>query len=104
MLQINSNYNDTIEQWEIQLAGELDVATSAEFRNALENAYGQKPASMVLQLDQLSYIDSTGLGIIIGAYGKMKNQNHAIRLIHPRQNVQKLLRITQLDKLLLEEN
>ena len=104
MLQINSNYNDTIEQWEIQLAGELDVATAAEFRNALENAYEQKPASMVLQLEQLSYIDSTGLGIIIGAYGKMKHQNHAIRLIHPRQNVQKLLRITQLDKLLLEEN
>lgn len=104
MLQIKSNFNDTTEQWEIQLTGELDVATSAEFRNALDVAYGQRPSNMVLELDQLSYIDSTGLGIIIGAYGKMKDQKHTIRLIHPRQNVQKLLRITQLDKLLLEEN
>lgn len=103
MLGIVNKWDDTNKKWEMALAGEIDVATAGEFRDALDHAYGQEPANMVLKLDDLSYIDSTGLGIIIGAYGKMKENGHAITLSNPRQNVAKLLRITQLDKLLLEE-
>ncbi|MBR4075177.1 MAG: STAS domain-containing protein, partial [Firmicutes bacterium] len=49
----------------------------------------------------LSYIDSTGLGVIIGAYGRMKEQGVSVKLLNPAKNVEKLLKITSLDRIFL---
>ncbi|MDR1571036.1 MAG: STAS domain-containing protein [Clostridiales Family XIII bacterium] len=85
--------------WEIKLAGEVDIASAAKFRAALTESYDSRPADVRLDASELCYIDSTGLGVIIGAYGRMQANSHSIRIENPRANVEKLLHITSLDKI-----
>lgn len=54
----------------------------------------------MLHLEDLDYIDSTGLGVIIGTMGKMKEDNKQIILVNPKDNIKKLLSITNLDRIL----
>lgn len=102
-LQIQRNFNNESNKWELKLEGEVDLSTASQLRGELQDAYEIEGADMELDLTNLSYIDSTGLGVMIGAYGKMKEKNNSIILLNPRDNIKKLLRITSLDKILCPE-
>lgn len=98
-LQITNSFDKGAQNWNIKIEGEVDVATAAELRALLTDRYQTAPADMVLELSNLCYIDSTGLGVLIGAYGRMQEAGHSIRIINPRENIAKLLRITSLDRI-----
>ena len=100
-LEIKSSFDHDHNQWKMEVSGEIDISTAKDFREALEKAYSDKKNDITLHFEQLNYIDSTGLGVIIGAYGKMKEKGNRIQIINPRQNIKKLLRITNLDQILL---
>jgi anti-sigma B factor antagonist len=102
-LQIQRSFDQNKKQWDIVPKGEVDISTATIFRSALEEAYKEEKGNIVLHFDQLRYMDSTGLGVIIGAYSRMKDNGDYIVLRNPRENIQKLLRITNLDKLLCPE-
>lgn len=100
-LSIKKSFADTEKYWDITVSGEVDISNADDFRNDLNQVYDEKPADLRIDLANLSYIDSTGLGVIIGIFGKIKEGGHTITLLNPRDNVKKLLRITNLDKVLL---
>ncbi len=100
-LQMVSSFDPEKNQWKITLAGEIDISTAKDFREIIEKVYEEKNHDIMLHFDDLNYIDSTGLGVIIGAFGKMKKNSHKIRIINPKQNIKKLLTITSLDQILL---
>jgi anti-sigma B factor antagonist len=100
-LQIQSSFDQNSQKWEIILSGEIDISSAQDFRDTLEKAYADKKSDIVLRCDNLNYIDSTGLGVIIGAYGKMNEQQNSIKIQNPKQNIKKLLTITKLDQILL---
>ena len=54
---------------------------------------------MKINLENLEYIDSTGLGVMIGVLKKLKVGNKEIYIINPRSNVRKIFNITGLDKI-----
>lgn len=100
-LTIKKSFNEAKKYWDITVRGEVDISNADEFRDKLNGAYEETPADLKVNFADLSYIDSTGLGVIIGIYGKIKDEGKSISLIEPRENVKKLLRITNLDKVLL---
>ena len=99
-LQIQRSFDQEQNQWNIFPAGEVDIATAPAFRVALDEAFREKPGDMTLHAEDLGYMDSTGLGVIIGAYGRMRENGYKIVLRNPQENIQKLLHITSLDKIL----
>lgn len=102
-LQMESKYNEDLNKWDLTAKGEIDISTAPQFRETLNNVYQEKEVDILLHLDELSYIDSTGLGVIIGAYGRMKKNENRIILLNPRDNIKKLLNITSLDRILCSE-
>lgn len=100
-LQMVSSFDLSSNCWKIELSGEIDISTADIFRETLEKIYHEKKNNIILHFDHLDYIDSTGLGVIIGAYGKMKENNNRIQILNPKKNIQKLLIITDLDQMLL---
>ena len=54
---------------------------------------------MKINLENLDYIDSTGLGVMIGVLKKIKMDNKEIYIINPKSNVKKIFNITGLDKI-----
>ncbi|MEG1929531.1 MAG: STAS domain-containing protein [Anaerovorax sp.] len=100
-LKIDRNYNHG--KWEIKVVGEADLYTASNFRTTLEEIYSEKKADFLMDISELVYMDSTGLGVIIGAYGRMKESGNKLTLLKPASNIKKLLSITKLDKVLCAE-
>ncbi len=102
-LQIRKSFDKEKGLWNITPEGDLDISSAPELRMALNDSYQEEKANIILHFDRLQYIDSTGLGVIIGAYGRMKENGNDISLQNPKENIKKLLRITNLDRLLCPE-
>ena len=97
-LSINANNNAENQVWEFKLVGEVDISNAHLFKKQLETALAEKRQNITIDLTELSYIDSTGLGVIIGAYGSIQKDGYTIKLLNPKESIKKLLRISGLDK------
>ena len=53
---------------------------------------------MKLNLENLDYIDSTGLGVMIGILKRLKIENKEVYIEKPKNNVRRIFNITGLDK------
>jgi anti-sigma B factor antagonist len=87
----------------MKLKGEIDIYTAAEFKNQINAAIEEQPGDLHIDCSELRYMDSTGLGVLIGALKKMKEQNRNIYLENLKPNVRKLFNITGLDKIFILE-
>ena len=99
-VSINGNYDEELDQWLFSVTGEVDISNAQQLKAELEEAYKQHEANFLIDVSEMNYIDSTGLGVIIGVYGQIRGSGHRIFLMEPRNNVKKLLSITSLDKVL----
>ena len=98
-INIASNLNNENNFWEIHLEGELDVSSADKLKEYLHNLAGEKILDMKINLENLDYIDSTGLGVMIGVLKKLKIDNKEIYILNPKNNVKKIFTITGLDKI-----
>lgn len=103
-LEIKSIFDDELNQWILEVQGEIDVFTAKDLREELIRAYDEKQENIILDFSNLNYLDSTGLGVIIGAYGRMKEQGKDISIKNTKPNILKLMTITGLDKILIKSN
>lgn len=85
----------------VVLRGEIDIYTAAQFKENLYRLVDNSVKDIVIDCDGLDYIDSTGLGIFVGALKKARLTNRNISLENIRDNIRKLFNITGLDKLFI---
>ena len=99
MLKIKKVFDDEKNFWDLEITGEIDIYTSPNLRETLRSILDEKIADIRLDCKNLDYIDSTGLGVLIGVLKKLKNENKNIIIVNPKENISKLLKITGLDKI-----
>ena len=97
-ITINSIIYTKNDFWEVSLAGELDVSTADELKKSLHKLVDEKNIDMKLNLENLDYIDSTGLGVMIGILKRLKIENKEVYIEKPKNNVRRIFNITGLDK------
>ena len=78
------------------LAGSLDIATSPSLRAALMEAAERPEHAIVVDLTNLEFLDSTGLGALIGAHKRAGERGGIVRLVTHEGQILRLLRITGL--------
>lgn len=83
---------------EIKPIGEVDIFTSPEFKNKVLELIEREKANISINADELEYIDSTGLGVLMGIFKKIKENNLSIEIINLKPNIYKLFDITGLNK------
>lgn len=83
----------------VAVRGEIDIATSDELRSALLRLNEQGARHVTVDLADLEFIDSTGLGALIRVLKHYREQGGDVVLASPTKPVQKVLEITSLDKL-----
>src|SRR5574344_1380669 len=98
-IKINSMLDTTNNSWEVSLGGELDVSTADELKKELHKLVDEKNIDMRLNLENLDYIDSTGLGVIIGILKRLKIESKEVYIEKPKNNVRKIFSKTGLDKI-----
>lgn len=88
-------------QLTVYLHGELDLAAASEFRSVMEPITSNGEVSLSLDLSKLTYIDSTGIGILISILKARKEMNAPFKVIHIPAQVQKLFDMIGISKFLV---
>ncbi|HEX8051910.1 MAG TPA: STAS domain-containing protein [Thermoleophilaceae bacterium] len=82
----------------VKLAGELDLATVPKLDDEMKRIEDAGPELILLDLQALSFMDSSGLRSLLGADGRAQEAGRRLVLVRGDERVQRVLRITRLDE------
>jgi anti-sigma B factor antagonist len=80
----------------VALTGEIDVLTVDQVRAALEEALAGRPREIVVDMSELTFIDSTGLGALIFGFQRARDAHIRFRLARPNPTVHQILLLSGL--------
>ena len=83
----------------VRVTGEVDIYTTTQFKEPIEKLIEANTKYIFLDLTDLSYIDSTGIGILIELRKGSMSRDLNMTLINPQKNVVKLLQLTGVDQI-----
>jgi len=78
--------------------GEVDLATVPAFRQAISDHLASGLALLLLDMRGVTFIDSTGLGVLVGANKKTTGLGGSMRLVCDNPRILRLLKITGLSR------
>ena len=78
-------------------AGEIDLATAPLLREGLERAEARAPSGLVIDLRGVAFIDSTGIGELVGCHRRCRDQDRALAFVVPEGTIRKILGVTGMD-------
>ncbi|PYQ28486.1 MAG: hypothetical protein DMF57_17440 [Acidobacteria bacterium] len=82
----------------LYVEGLIKLGESAEFfSSALENVLKNESTNVIVDFTKIDYIDSTGIGELVGYLGKFTTQNRKLILVNPSERIKKLLKLAKLD-------
>ncbi|HEY3172710.1 MAG TPA: STAS domain-containing protein [Thermoanaerobaculia bacterium] len=84
----------------LRLGGMVKLGeTVHELERTLDRAASEGTGAVVLDLTDLEYLDSTAVGILVGALHRLKSEDRELVLVNPRERIAALLRVAHLDSL-----
>jgi anti-sigma B factor antagonist len=82
----------------VHVGGEVDVYTAPALRRYLDEQIHRGCRDLVIDLSGVTFLDSTGLGVLVGRLKAMRMQGGVLRLAGPTERVVKVFSITGLDR------
>jgi anti-sigma B factor antagonist len=92
-----------VDGWSVMdVAGEIDLATGAQLRACLEEIISghRRPAHVIVDLSNVAFCDASGLSVLVAAHQQAQRQGGQLHLVCPEGQVLRVLRITELTRLL----
>jgi len=80
----------------LAVGGEVDVATAPSLRSRLLDLIGQGKINLVVDLEAVEFLDSTGLGVLVSTVKRVRADGGDLALICTSQHILKVLEITSL--------
>lgn len=84
----------------ICLFGELDLATAADVEQELERVEATDATAIVLDLSGLTFMDSTGVRLVVNAHTRSRAEHHSLTLLRGQAAVQRVMELSGVDELL----
>ena len=97
-IKVNTRPLDS-RAYAVEVQGDIDVYTSPRVKETINELIDQGHFNMVINLEGVRYIDSTGLGVLIGALKKVREKSGKIVLICTNPQIRKIFNITGLIKI-----
>jgi stage II sporulation protein AA (anti-sigma F factor antagonist) len=89
---------------DITMFGEMDHHSAKTAREEIDAAITfESPMILRLNLSNINFCDSAGLGFIMGRYRKMQSIGGSLTLINPSESVRRILKLAGLDRLIRTE-
>lgn len=82
----------------VKVDGEIDVSNAADLRNALTSVLDGPAGDIEIDLTNVSYIDSTGIGVLVGAAHRASDVRRGFAVAHPQRNVARVLGMLGVDE------
>jgi anti-sigma B factor antagonist len=82
----------------LRVEGVVRMGESAQFlAQTLEKLLDEEKGNVLVDLARINYIDSTGIGELVGYFGKFREKERRLILVHPADRIRKLLEVAKLD-------
>ncbi|GAA2643896.1 STAS domain-containing protein [Dactylosporangium fulvum] len=82
----------------VQASGELDVATAPELRSYLHQLVDDGARTVVVDLTDVGFLDSTTLGVLISVHKRLVEVGGVVELVVPHARLLRIFQITGLDR------
>jgi anti-anti-sigma factor len=96
LLQIEAHEHDGVAH--VVLAGELDLSTIDQVEQELSRVEGEGPGTVALDLSRLTFLDSSGLRVIVSADQRARREKRRFVVVRGPDTVQRVFSITRLDE------
>jgi anti-anti-sigma factor len=81
----------------LALAGEFDLSNASQVEDALKEAETDRPSLLVIDLRELTFMDSTGLRVMVSADARARDDSRRLVVVQGPESVHRVFRITGLD-------
>ena len=85
----------------IEVGGEIDVYTAPKLRECISGLVDDGQQKLVIDLEQVEFMDSTGLGVLVGGLKRVRTVEGTLELVCTQERLLKIFRITGLSKVFL---
>ena len=82
----------------IDVEGEIDIYTAPRLRELLTDLASKDNCQLIVNLEKVKFLDSTGLGVLVGALKRVRARDGSLDLVCPQQRLLKIFRTTGLTK------
>lgn len=82
----------------IAVEGEIDVSCASELRDAIDAALSEAVPGVEVDLSQVPYIDSTGIGVLVGAAHRALDQDARVTVVGAQRNVSRIFGLLGIDR------
>ena len=97
-LEIINNSNEDLV---VKLHGEMDAQGCSDLRPELERiASSETNGNVVLDMGQVSFLDSSGVGVIVFLYKRLKGRNRKLEICEAQGQPQELMELLRIDKVI----
>ena len=84
----------------VRIRGEMDMVVAEKLRKEIDRKLDTKKISnLVINLEEVTFIDSSGLGVIIGRFKKISSLNGKMYIVGARPQVHKILMFSGINRL-----
>jgi anti-sigma B factor antagonist len=81
----------------VAVAGEIDLFTAPEFKQRTSRPIDEGVQRLIVDLTNTTFIDSSSLGVLIGAHRRLKQRNGSLVVVCDNDAIVKTFKITGLD-------
>jgi anti-sigma B factor antagonist len=82
----------------LEVGGEIDVYTAPKLREKLIELVSDGSYHLIVDLENVDFLDSTGLGVLVGGLKRVRNHDGSLQLVCTQEKILKIFRITGLTK------
>jgi anti-sigma B factor antagonist len=82
----------------VEVGGEVDVYTAPRLREAVVTAIDSGSTRLVIDVENVEFLDSTGVGVLVGALKKVRSSGGTLDIVCTQPRLLKIFDITGLDK------
>src|SRR5438874_3568625 len=80
----------------IDVEGEIDISTAQRLRELLIDLVSNTSYQLVVNLDKVGFLDSTGLGVLVGGLRRVRAHDGSLDLVCTRERILRIFRVTGL--------
>ncbi len=85
----------------IRVGGEIDHHSAVSVRTGIdERIISGRPGRVLIELSQVDFMDSSGLGLIMGRYALTQKQNASFAVLDPSPAVLKIIRLAGMERMI----
>ena len=95
-LKLGHYSEDSIEGVDVE--GEIDIYTVPRLRELLSNLASKNNCQLIVNMDKVEFLDSTGLGVLVGGLKRVRAHDGSLDLVCTQERILKIFRITELTK------